>query len=106
MRVLLDENLPHDLMGLLVGHIVETVAGRGWSGVRNGELLKRASGEFDVFLTMDRRLPEQQRIAQLPFGVVLLVAPSNRLVHLRPLVPDILEMLPRVAAGSLHTAGA
>ena len=50
-------------MGLLVGHAVETVAGRGWSGVRNGELLKRAGGEFDVFLTMDRRLPEQQRIA-------------------------------------------
>ena len=93
-------------MGLLVGHIVETVAGRGWSGVRNGELLKRASGEFDVFLTMDRRLPEQQRIAQLPFGVVLLVAPSNRLIHLRPLVPDILKLLPSVAAGSLRTAGA
>ena len=106
MRVLLDENLPHDLMALLVGHTVETVAGRGWAGVRNGELLKRASGEFDVFLTMDRRLPEQQRIAQLPFAVILLLAPSNRLAHLRALVPEVLRMLPSVAAGSLHTAGA
>jgi hypothetical protein len=92
-------------MGLLVGHAVETVAGRGWAGVRNGELLKRASGEFDVFLTMDRRLPEQQRIAQLPFGVILLLAPSNRLSHLRTLVPEVLRMLPSMAAGSLHTAG-
>ena len=93
-------------MGLLVGHTVETVAGRGWSGVRNGELLKRASGEFDAFLTMDRRLPEQQRIAQLPFGVILLLAPSHRLVHLRALVPEVLRTMPSVTAGSLHTAGA
>ena len=93
-------------MGLLVGHAVETVAGRGWAGVRNGELLKRASGTFDVFLTMDRRLPDQQHVAQLPFGVVLLVAPSNRLIHLRPLVSDVLRILPGVAAGSLHVVGA
>ena len=93
-------------MGLLVGHTVETVAGRGWAGVRNGELLTRASGTFDAFLTMDRRLPDQQRIAQLPFGVILLVAPSNRLIHLRPLVPDVLRVLPTVAAGSLHVVGA
>ncbi len=93
-------------MGLLIGHAVETVAGRGWAGVRNGELLKRASGEFDVFLTMDRRLPEQERIAQLPFGVILLVAPSNRLLHLRSLVPEVLRIMLSVKAGSLHTAGA
>jgi hypothetical protein len=106
VRVLLDENLPHDLMGLRIGHTVETVAGRGWAGVRNGELLKRASGEFDVFLTMDRRLPKPQRIAQLPFGVILLVAPSNRLLHLRSLVPEVLRIMPSVKAGSLHTAAA
>ena len=69
-------------MGLLIGHAVETVAGRGWAGVRNGELLKRACGEFDVFLTMDR------------------------LLHLRSLVPEVLRILSNVAAGSLHTAGA
>lgn len=93
-------------MGLLVGHAVETVAWRGWAGVRNGELLKRASGAFDAFLTMDRRLPDQQHIAQLPFGVILLLAPSNRLVHLRPLVPEVLRVLPTVVAGSLHMVGA
>jgi hypothetical protein len=106
VRVLLDENLPHDLTGLLVGHAVETVAGRGWAGIRNGELLKRAGGTIDAFLTMDRRLPDQQRIAELPFGVILILAPSNRLIHLRPLVPEMLRILPVVAAGSLHAVGA
>jgi hypothetical protein len=93
-------------MGLLVGHSVETVAKRVWAGVRNGELLQRAGGAFEAFLTMDRRLPDQQRIALLPFGVVLLIAPSNRLVHLRPLVPEVLRVLPAVTGGSLHTVGA
>jgi hypothetical protein len=105
LRVLLDENLPHDLMGLLDGHAVETVAGRGWAGVRNGVLLQRAAGEFDAFITMDRRLPDQQRIAELPFGVILLLAPSNRLFHLRALVPEVLRIIPMVTSGSLHTVG-
>ncbi len=106
MRVLLDENLPHALSGWLPGHLVDTVAGRGWSGTRNGELLRRASGDYDVFLTMDRRLPEQQQIAQLPFGVIVLIAPSNRLVHLQPLVAGILRALPRVTPGAVHMVGA
>ena len=105
VRVLLDENLSHDFGGLLVGHTVETVAGRGWSGERNGELLKRASGEFEVFLAMDRRLPDQQRISLLPFGVILLLAPSNRILHLRPLVAEVLRVLPLTAAGSVHVVG-
>lgn len=106
MRVLLDENLPHDLSGLLVGHHVDTVVGRGWGGVENGQLLKRASGEYDAFLTMDRKLPDQQRIAELPFGVVLLLAPSNRLHHVRPLVPELLRMLPSMKPGALYTVAA
>ena len=106
MRVLLDENLPHDLMGRLVGHQVETVVARRWGGVANGQLLKRASGEYDAFLTMDRRLPDQQRIAELPFGVVLLLAPSNRVIHLQPLVPELLRVLPSVEPGALYTVTA
>jgi hypothetical protein len=54
---------------------------------------------------MDRRLPDQQRIAQLPFGVILLLAPSNRLLHLRTLVKEVLRVLPTVAAGSVHVVG-
>jgi hypothetical protein len=101
MRVLLDENLPHDLAALLSGHQADTVAGRGWSGVHNGELLKLASGTYDAFLTMDRRLPDQQRIERLPFAVLLLVAPTNRMVHLRPLVPAILQTLQAPQPGTL-----
>lgn len=105
MRLLLDENLPHDLGRHISGHQVSTVAGEGWAGVQNGALLKLASGKFDAFLTMDRKLPSQQHIADLPFAVVLLHAVSNRLVHLEPLVPALLRTLPETSAGSLHIVG-
>jgi len=106
VRVLLDENLPHDLAELLVGHHVETVAGRGWSGIQNGELLTFAAAEFEAFVTMDRRLPEQQNIAQLSFGVILIQAPSNRMRDLRLVVPSILDALPTLRPGTLLSVGA
>ena len=106
MRVLLDENLPHDLAALLVGHLVETVAGRGWTGIQNGELLALAGAEFAAFLTMDRRLPEQQDISRLPFGVLLIQASSNRMRDLRPLVPGILSALTSLRPGTLLSVGA
>lgn len=93
MRVLLDENLPVGLALHLVGHDASTVSGVGWAGVTNGELLRRVSGRFDAFVTMDRNLAQQQPIGSLSFGVVLLSALSNRLLDLQPLVPDVLIAL-------------
>jgi len=101
VRVLLDENLPRDLTALLLGHRADTVAACGWSGVRNGELLRLASGNYDAFLTMDRLLPEQQKIEALPFAVILVVAPSNRMAHLSPLAPSILAALSDASPGEL-----
>jgi hypothetical protein len=34
----------------------------GWAGVKNGELLRRAEGEFDLFLTADKNLRYQQNL--------------------------------------------
>ena len=51
MRVLLDENLPHQLQGLFVDDIeVVTVSYRGWKGKENGELLRVAADEIEVFI--------------------------------------------------------
>jgi hypothetical protein len=106
VRVLLDENLPHDLIQPLSRHTVLTVQGMGWAGVENGELLRRASGVVDAFVTMDRRLGREQDLSALPFGVVLVVAQSNRVQDLLPLVPDVLAALGRIRAGQLEQVGA
>ena len=105
MRVLLDEQLPIDLAAMLEGHAAATVVGCGWAGVNNGDLLRRMRGEYDALLTMDQGIEFQQSIAALPFGVLLILAPSNRMVHLLPLVPAILEALPALEPGQLRRIG-
>jgi len=105
VRVLLDEQLPLDLAGVLEGHSATTVVGRGWAGVKNGDLLRRMRGEYDALLTMDQGIEFQQNIAALPFGVLLVLAPSNRMVHLLPLVPATLEALEALKPGQLRRIG-
>ena len=105
MRVLLDEQLPVDLATELRGHTVDTVAGRGWAGIKNGELLRRMRGYYDVLVTMDRNIGFQQRIAVLPFGIVLVRAPSNRIQDLRPLVPSILAAFAAIQGGVILGVG-
>ena len=106
MRVLLDENLPHDLASELAGHDVTTVQGLGWAGLKNGELLRQATGKVDAFLTMDRNIELQQKIDGLSFGIVVIRARSNRVEHLRPLISDILVALGKVEPGKVLHIGA
>ena len=79
MRVLLDEQLPLDLAAALQGHRVFTVAGRGWTGITNGELLRRMGGEYDALVTMDRGIEFQQNLTSVAVGVLLVRASSNRM---------------------------
>jgi hypothetical protein len=92
VRVLLDECLPRRLKRDLVGHDVRTAPEMGWASKSNGELLALATGTFDVFLTADRNLSYQQDVSAYDIAVVVLVARSNNLDELRPLVPQILEV--------------
>lgn len=105
MRILLDENFPTDFAKLLIPHEVLTVHSLGWSGVKNGELLRRAGAVCDVFVTLDRNLEFQQNIGVLSFGVVVVKTISNRLTHLTPLVSSILEASARVTPGTVARAG-
>lgn len=101
MRLLLDECVDRRLAHDITGHEVSTVVSLGWAGIRNGELLRRAAGHCDVFVTVDRNLAFQQRIDGLPFAVVVLRARSNRLADLRPLVPLFLVTLSTLQPGQV-----
>jgi len=80
MHVLLDECVPRALRAQLPGHEVKTVAETGWTGVKNGELLRLAAQRFDVLLTVDRNLAYQQNLANAPIGVIVMHAPTNDIV--------------------------
>jgi hypothetical protein len=105
MRVLLDECVPRKLRRELPRHDVRTVTERGWSGVKNGQLLALAETEFDVFLTVDQNLKFQQNLKTLCIGVILLVARNNRLRTLLPLATDLREALGNIRAGDFVRLG-
>jgi hypothetical protein len=106
VRLLLDESLPRPLATLLTGHHVRTVTEMGWTSLGNGTLLQQAAAEFDVVLTADQNIEFQQNLKALPISVIVLVAPSNRLESLEPLVPKILHTLETLQPKVLVRVGA
>lgn len=102
MRVLLDEQLPRQLIPYLVGHDVRTVQQESWSGLKNGELLGRAEAAgFKALLTGDQSLEFQQNISKRRLGVIVLKAGSNAIEDLVPLVPGILAALENLREGAV-----
>jgi predicted nuclease of predicted toxin-antitoxin system len=59
MRILIDECLPKKFKRELVGHTVFMVQEKGWSSLKNGELLRVAEKEFDVLITANQNLEHQ-----------------------------------------------
>ena len=98
MKILLDENMPHDLRPMLMPrHEVYTVQYLKWSGMTNGKLLKRAADAgFEFLITVDGGIEYQQNAATLPVGVMVLHFPRNDRKALMALVPEIMLTLETV----------
>lgn len=78
----------------------------GWTRLGNGVLLKRSAAEFDAVLTADQNIEFQQNLKKLPVAVVVMVAPSNRLESLAPLLPRVQQVLNTLQPGTLVRVGA
>jgi hypothetical protein len=77
VRVLFDQGTPVPLRHHLVGHDVATAYERGWSALRNGDLLDAAErAGFTVFVTTDRSLRYQQNLSTRRLAVVILMTTS------------------------------
>jgi hypothetical protein len=88
--VLIDQGTPAPLRHALVGHTVETAYERGWSSLKNGELIAVAeSVGFGVFVTTDKNLKYQQNLPQRSIAIVVLHTTSW---------PRIQKSLPQIAA--------
>ena len=99
--MLLDECVPRKLKRELPGHDVHTVTEMGWSGVKNGPLLRRAAQEFDVFLTVDQGVEYEQNLVGLDLAIVVMVAATSDIGDLRPLMPRVQETLSSASPGSI-----
>ena len=63
MEILLDECVPRPMHKFLAGHECSTAQQCGWGGIKNGDLQRRAEGEFDLFITSDQNIHYQQKLA-------------------------------------------
>jgi len=101
VKVLLDEDLPLKLRHHLPGHDVVTVRYAGWTGLKNGKLLRAAQESgFEVFVTADQSLPFEQNLKERMLGVVVLSTPEWQIMvhHLA----EIQASVDRAALGTLE----
>lgn len=99
MRVLFDQGTPAPLRKALPEHVVETAHERGWSQLRNGELIKAAEeAGFAVFVTTDKNLKYQQNLLGRRLAVVVLL--STSWPRMQRALPMIAEAVARATAGS------
>lgn len=73
MRILFDQGTPAPLRHLLPDHQVTTAYERGWSTLKNGELLAAAEAQdIQVLVTTDTNLKHQQDLTFRSIAVVVL----------------------------------
>jgi hypothetical protein len=87
VRILFDQGTPVPLSEHLPGHSIETAYAKGWSVLRNGELLAKAEAEFDLLITTDRNLRHQQNLAGR--RIAILVLPTTSWPRLQRIVREI-----------------
>jgi len=79
---------------LLSGHICSTVQGKGWGGIKNGDLLERAEAEFDLFITTDQNIRYQQNLSGRRIAILELSTNDiGRIQAARTLIDETLEVI-------------
>jgi hypothetical protein len=103
--VLLDECIDARFAQHVTGFEIETVLGKGWSGISNGKLLTLAQAEFDVFVTVDKNLSFQQHLPKFSIAVILIHCKSNRVQDLLQYLTDLVAAMPNATIGQVTHIG-
>jgi hypothetical protein len=102
MKVLLDENLDHRLRRSLGAHEVFTTSYLGWAGLKNGKLLNAAEGDaFDVLLTGDQTLYQEQNLTGLRLAVIAMSSVEWHIVKSH--TQKIIDAISNATPGSFQT---
>jgi predicted nuclease of predicted toxin-antitoxin system len=94
MKILLDENIPAKLkFDFRKGYEVYTVGEMNWQGKKNGELLGLATfNGFEVFITLDKNLKNQQNLSKFEIKFILLLSKNNKHQTLQPYIQKIKKL--------------
>ena len=102
MKILLDECVDWRLLRDLTDYDAKTVKQLGWEHIDDGALLSLAAAQFDVFITVDKDLPNEQHLATFDIATIVLRARTTRLVDLRELLGALREALRGARAGEVQ----
>ena len=106
MRLLIDECIDERLRLLFPSHDCQTARFADLAGLKNGRLLEAAEAAgFDVLITVDQNIPDQQNLAGRKIALLILRGPTNRLRDLAPLVPAALSTLGSIEPGDVVRIG-
>ena len=102
MRLLIDECVDERLRLLFPGHDCQTARFANLAGLKNGRLLEAAEAAgFDILITVDQNLPDQQNLAGRGISLIILCGPTNRLRDLALLVPAAVSALHSIRRGEV-----
>ena len=105
MKVLLDECVTRYLKRDFTNHEVLTVDEAGFKGLKNGHLLRAASGQYDVLVTVDQNLQYQQNLQSLSIAIIVLKAKRSTYPMLKSLMPQVHETLDAIKPGEIVVLG-
>ena len=105
MKILFDECVDHRLRLEIQDYDIKTVPEMGWAGVKNGQLLTLAAQQFDVLITVDRRMVDQVDNEKVRLPVIVIHGKSIQLKHLKPLVPKLKNKLVEPLTPGFHDIG-
>ena len=97
MRILFDQGTPVPLRRTLTSHQVSTAFEKGWANLENGDLLRAAEGQFDLFITTDQSLSHQQNLAGRRLAI--LVLPTTNWRQIRQHVSEIAAAVNAMQSG-------
>jgi hypothetical protein len=104
LLVLFDQGTPAPLRHALAGHVVETAYERGWSSLKNGDLITAAeSAGFEVFVTTDKNLKYQQNLVSRSMAIVVLQTTSWP--RIQRALPTVVAAVATASKGSYHEVG-
>jgi predicted nuclease of predicted toxin-antitoxin system len=98
MKILFDQGTPAPLRRVLAEHVVDTAFERGWASLSNGDLLRTAEQDgYELFITTDQQLHDQQNLAHRKMGILVLMSTSWPLIQTR--LDEIRQAVSRIAPG-------
>ena len=98
MKILFDQGTPAPLRRYLAGHSVDTAYERGWSDLRNGDLLKEAEiNGYELLITTDQNMRYQQNLVGKSLGILVLL--STSWPRIQPRIGDVQDIVDGMQPG-------